>query len=248
LSPASVDLLDMSADNIYLRVDKALISEAEARAIFLNEQSHQALATNDGRGCVWLIKGAFGEAVLKRYRRGGLIGKVLKQSYRWSSAETTRSLAEFELLTQLRAKGLNVPKPIAAMAKRGGFFYQAMILTERIAAQRSLQQWVREEIATAPWELVGQTVAKLHKLGAQHADLNASNILFDANNTAWVIDWDKGAIRPYDEQWTTAVLMRLKRGLMKYRGTHSEAEVEKGFEHLMNAYRKAMIEPGKTAA
>ena len=47
----------------------------------------------------------------------------------------------------------------------------------------------------APWEATGRLVARFHRAGLDHADLNAHNILFDGAGQGWMIDFDRGALR-----------------------------------------------------
>ena len=51
-----------------------------------------------GRGATYAIDAPFGAAVLRRYRRGGAVARVLKDSYVWTGADHARPLREFRLL------------------------------------------------------------------------------------------------------------------------------------------------------
>ena len=60
-------------------------------------------------------------------------------------------------------------------------------------------------------------------MGVHHADLNANNIVFDAQETVYVLDFDRGRIRDVAGGWINAVLQRLLRSLNKLhlkRGLH----------------------------
>lgn len=48
-----------------------------------------------------------------------------------------------------------------------------------------------------------------------HADLNAWNILLDAHADVWLIDFDRGRLRPPAVSWQQANLARLRRSLEK---------------------------------
>src|SRR5690606_12669560 len=86
-----------------------------------------------GRQAAWFVQGDFGSAVLRHYRRGGLIAKLSANRYIWTGATATRSFAEFQLLCFMYKVGLPVPRPLAAAYWRQGCTYRAAILVQRIA-------------------------------------------------------------------------------------------------------------------
>ena len=91
----------------------------------------------------------------------------------------------------------------------------------------------------APWEETGRLIARFHREGLEHADLNAHNILFDGNGRGWLIDFDRGRLRIPATGWRRGNLQRLHRSLMKLRGQRSEQEVERDFQRLRGAYEMA---------
>jgi len=134
----------------------------------------------------------------------------------------------------LREKKLPVPMPFAAWYRREGMRYRAAILMQRLPGVRSFAALAAEE--DAPWEQVGQLVARFHRAGLDHADLNAHNILFDADGRGWMIDFDRSRLRIPATAWRQANLQRLQRSLHKRRGARSVAEVDAGFARLRSAY------------
>ena len=194
-----------------------------------------------GRGSAWFIEAPFGGAVLRHYRRGGLAARVSADRYLWHGAARTRSFAEFRLMRHLRAEGLPVPQVLAAYYVRRGLSYRAAILMERIEGVRSLADRAQVAGHGAPWEETGRMIARFHRAGLDHADLNAHNILFDANARGWLIDFDRGQIRILATGWRERNLKRLKRSLLKLRGARSVDEVEKDFARLRRAYDLAWL-------
>ena len=87
-----------------------------------------------------------------------------------------------------------------------------------------------------PWEDAGQLVARFHRAGVDHADLNAHNILFDAQGRGWMIDFDRAQLRIPATPWREGNLQRLQRSLRKQRGTRSVEQVDAGFAQLRAAY------------
>lgn len=189
-----------------------------------------------GRGSAWFVDAPFGATVLRHYRRGGLVARVSADRYLWTGSQRTRSFAEFRLMRRLRAEGLPVPHALAACYLRNGLGYRAAILMERIEGVRSLADRALVAGEGAPWEEVGRMIARFHRAGLDHADLNAHNILIDANGHCWLIDFDRGQIRILATGWRERNLRRLKRSLLKYRGERSVEMVERDFARLRRAY------------
>ena len=130
-----------------------------------------------------------------------------------------------------------MPLPFAAYYRREGLHYRAAILMQRLPGVRSLAALASE--GDAPWEQAGQLVARFHRAGLDHADLNAHNVLFDADGRGWMIDFDRSRLRIPATAWRQANLQRLLRSLRKRRGTRSMAEVDAGFARLRAAYDAA---------
>src|SRR5690625_2938237 len=96
-----------------------------------------------GRQAAWFIDADFGRAVLRHYRRGGLVARLSKDRYIWRSAKTTRSFAEFYILARMHSKNLPVPRPLAAAYWRSGISYRAAIMIERIEQARTLTEVIQ---------------------------------------------------------------------------------------------------------
>jgi len=122
---------------------------------------------------------------------------------------------------------------------RGGMGYRAAILIERLPDVRSLADRAQVAGKDAPWEETGRLVARFHRAGLDHADLNAHNILFNPQGKGWLIDFDRGALRIPATRWRENNLMRLQRSLLKLRGSRSREEVLQDFAHLRRAYDTA---------
>lgn len=198
----------------------------------------EAESKRGGRGAVWLVRGEFGEAVLRHYRRGGLIGRLNADRYLWSGAEATRSFREFRLLAALRDRGFPVPTPLVAGFRRHGAYYRADLLTLLIPDAQTLAQRLRSDFPeTAIWERIGATLARFHAAGVWHADLNAHNLMIDARDEVWLIDFDRGELRVPEADWQLANLARLERSLLKL-----EAGAHPGWasawEALLVGYRR----------
>jgi len=189
-----------------------------------------------GRGGAWFVDAPFGAAVLRRYLRGGWAASVSRDAYLWNGSGHVRSFAEFRLTRALHARGLPVPRAIAACYWRQGSTYRAAILVERLIGVHSLAERASVAGDGAPWEETGRLVARFHRAGLDHADLNAHNILFDATGHGWLIDFDRCRIRIPETRWRERNLSRLQRSLLKLRGLREEDAVRRDFARLRGAY------------
>lgn len=190
-----------------------------------------------GRGAAWFVRGEAGDAVLRHYRRGGLMARLGREDYTWLGESRVRSLAEFRLLGELHREGLPVPAPLVAGYWRRGWGYRAAILVQRIAGARPLSQWLQGDADGAPWEAVGDMLARFHLAGLDHADLNADNVLVDDQGQPWLIDFDRCARRSAAGGWRGRNLRRLERSLAKI---GRDGRWRPGFARLQRAYAAAL--------
>jgi 3-deoxy-D-manno-octulosonic acid kinase len=168
-----------------------------------------------GRGSAALIDAHGRQLVLRHYRRGGLVQKLIADRYWWRGAQRTRSFAEWHILFELWQAGVPVPAPVAAGYRRNGRWYTADILMEQIKDARSLAEHLQAvALPLAQWVTIGRAVRELHSQGVWHADLNAHNVLLDVHRKVWLIDFDR-ARRRKPGLWVDANLARLYRSIEK---------------------------------
>jgi 3-deoxy-D-manno-octulosonic acid kinase len=168
-----------------------------------------------GRGGVQLIATPAGECVLRHYRRGGMVAALMGDRYLWRGANATRCFTEFRLLAEIARLGLPGPAPVAARYQKSGLFYRADLVTRRIADAQTLAECLSAGKLDA--ELARETgalVARFHRAGIWHADLNAHNVLV-TSTALYLIDFDRGRLRAPAEAWRLANLERLHRSLLK---------------------------------
>jgi len=171
-----------------------------------------------GRQAAWFVQGQGWQGVLRRYRRGGMIARISRDAYLWNGESRTRSFREYRLLAALRAQGLPVPAPLAAAYWRQGPIYRAAIVVERIPGVRPLAQALSEPL----WQPVADAIARMHRAGVWHADLNAFNILIGNDGRVWLIDFDRGTQGALTDRQRQANLERLRRSLRKVGGEAGE--------------------------
>ena len=193
--------------------------------------------SGSGRGGAWYIDDtSHGPCVLRHYLRGGLVAAFNRDRHLWRGADRVRSFAEFRLMRELRKRGLPLPEPIAASYVREGMGYRAAILMERLVGVRTLADMAAADRAGVPWEDAGRLVARFHREGLEHADLNAHNILYDEAGRGWLIDFDRSRMHIPATGWRMRNLARLERSLLKLRGARAEAGVREDFARLRAGY------------
>ncbi len=193
--------------------DDALLSHAEP-ALFA--PAAQASRASGGRGATLFIDCAGHACVVRHYYRGGLIGRLFNDQFFWSGESVTRCFREWLLLEQLFNMGLPVPRPVAARYIRSGFIYRADLITARLPGVESLAtRLARGSVTAEVWTRVGECIARFHAAGVWHADLNAHNIQIDAAGQIFLLDFDRGRIRPVARGWQQSNLARLHRSLQK---------------------------------
>lgn len=167
-----------------------------------------------GRQAAWFVDGVHGPAVLRHYRRGGLRARFGPDAYCWLGEARVRSFAEVRVLDHLCRAGIRVPAPLAAAYWKSGLSYRAAILVARIPGAKALAgQLDRVDPA-----VVARAIAALHAAGVWHADLNAFNILLDAQEQVWLIDFDRARLGPISAAQARRNLLRLQRSLVKVCG------------------------------
>jgi len=203
----------LSAGRATILYDDALLGHAD-EALFSPPACTPAVG---GRGAAWIVPAIgdeAGEWVLRHYRRGGLPAKLVSDLYLWPGLALTRPWREWQLLSELHALGLPVPRPVAARVTRAFLGYRGDLITRRIPAARSLAELIRDR-AGIPWREIGACIRRFHAAGVWHADLNAHNILVDQETAVWLIDFDRGERRRPAPGWQQANLERLSRSLRK---------------------------------
>jgi 3-deoxy-D-manno-octulosonic acid kinase len=169
-----------------------------------------------GRGSAWYIEARGGAAywVLRHFRRGGFVARLLTDWYAWSGAESTRSFRELRLLGEIEAFGLPAVRGIAARYVRSGLGYRADLLTVGLPGAQTLATLLPTTPALALWERIGATLRAFHDAGIFHADLNAHNVLIVDGRDVFLVDFDRGERRA-PGAWREANLARLKRSIEK---------------------------------
>ena len=195
-----------------------------------------------GRGAVLIVPHGDETWVVRHYRRGGYVQRFIEDHYIWLGTERSRSFREWRLLRRLHNAGLPVPNPIAAHVHRIGALYTADIITTYLPDTRKLSAFIAEHAVPRDcWRRIGRMVRAVHEHGVDHPDLTAHNILLDARDQLFLVDFDNAHVKP-PGPWQRAGVERLQRSLRKVAvetGTEYDpaawAEIEAGYAETPGA-------------
>ncbi|MGF1545733.1 MAG: 3-deoxy-D-manno-octulosonic acid kinase [Thiotrichales bacterium] len=194
-----------------------------------------------GRGGAYFIGVGDRIGVMRHYRRGGLIGRVVRDEYLWLGLERSRPWREWNLLAELFDSGLPVPRPVAAHVSRHGCYYRGALLTLALPNTQSIAERARRtELPEEIWHRIGTVIHAFHEYGVRHPDLNAHNILADENGEIFLIDFDKGkaCIGALSTRSAHGNLARLRRSLDKLVGNGLILPVNaRSWGALLDGYR-----------
>lgn len=193
-----------------------------------------------GRGAAYFLRNEAGTGwVLRHSRRGGIVAHISDDSYLWLGLSRSRVFREFRLLAELHGRDLPVPEPVAARVVRRGLMYRGDLITVEVPNARPLADWLADTaLPEQRWQAIGATIARFHHAGVYHHDLNARNILLDADGAITLIDFDKSALRR-PGRWCRQNLARLRRSLDKIAGRKPGLHFrDQDWRHLQTGYHQ----------
>jgi 3-deoxy-D-manno-octulosonic acid kinase len=195
------------------------------------------LATGAGRCPPRVVTFGAEPWILRHYTRGGLVARVVEDSYVWTGPDRTRAFREWRLLGELQKRGLPVPRPVAARVARSGLTYRADLITVQIDGAVPMSALLaRGELGPATMRAVGRCIARFHRAGVWHADLNAHNVQIDPQGRVFLLDFDRGCLRTPRERWQRGNLRRLRRSILKTAGSADSAAANPAWEDLVAGY------------
>jgi 3-deoxy-D-manno-octulosonic acid kinase len=173
-----------------------------------------------GRGAAHRVRlpGGLG-AVLRCYRRGGLLARVVRETYVGPGARPFRELA---VTAEARRRGVAAAEVLAARVE-GRLTYRGAIVTAEVPdavpvveALRRADDDRRRALAAA----VARVVAAMHRAGVFHADLNLTNLVTRGappGVDVTVLDFDRARVgrAPLGRRARRRNLRRLARSLRK---------------------------------
>lgn len=225
---------------LYDRAELNQISDATfAPATWKSATPVSGYLQSAGRGNTVILSDGQRHFVLRHYRRGGMAAHISQDAYLWLGEDRTRSFMEFRLLAGLVRMGLPVPPPIAARYQRHGIFYSADIITALVPHIQPLASRILESVDRCFWERIGAGIARFHRAGVNHADLNAYNVQVDRNDEILMLDFDRGRTMQ-EGSWQRSNLARLQRSLEKVKRLDPRSNFSAdAWEALMSGYSDA---------
>lgn len=188
-----------------------LARESKAIEPFLLGNRDGARGEAGGRGAILRFPLESGEGVLRTYRRGGLVARILKDTY-----GTNRMRREFEITSWLYARGAAVPEPLGTVWERCWGLYRGAIATRLVPGETLLAYLESHNDCASVLHECGRRIREMHDLGVWHADLQVLNILVGGGRV-WLIDFDNARRLPALSDLARARnLLRLRRSLEKH--------------------------------
>lgn len=191
-----------------------------------------------GRGTTRFITHEGNDWVLRHYHRGGLVGNFLRDQFLWLGEAKTRPVAEWDLLWAIQQDQLPAPAPVAARYVRQGFWYTADLITVRLPnvvpfSTRLAEVGADENV----WRSVGVCIGRFHAAGYFHADLSTHNLQIGADDTIYLLDFDRGAHRQ-PGNWQQQNLERLHRSCLKISRDSTIRFHADDWQALLGGYRE----------
>ncbi len=210
-------------------------------------RSSDARSLSGGRGSAFIVVvPGIGDVVIRRYLRGGLIGKLCLDSYLFP----TRPTRELAVLAYARSRDVPVPEVLGASVMSAGLLgYRGRIATRMIPDSRTLPVFIVEKgedgrRITGVLRKSGAAIRRMHEAGIAHADLNMNNILIASDGAPFIIDFDKATVhRELGTRNRLRNLRRLLRSARKLAGLglgFSDADYETILEGYCGGDRQSL--------
>ena len=213
-----MNIKEYRADNLAILYNGDLLSEFSPLIFHRCAIKRAGRVDKTGRGETFFFRHHEIHLVQKRYKRGGLYRHFVDETYLFVNLPLTRMWQEFNLLMHMHKSGLPVPEPVAVRCHRcSGIGYRGDLITRKIAQADTLACRLSEgPLPARGWQAIGRTIRAFHDGRVNHADLNASNIMLDARERVYLIDFDKSRIETSrGDDWKLSNLCRLLKSLNK---------------------------------
>lgn len=189
-----------------------------------------------GRGNTYFFDVSGTAYALRHYRRGGLAAAVMQDRYLNLGEARSRPFREFRVTQRLQRLGLPVAPVVAARYAPSGLLSRGDLITRRLSGVSTLAETLGRSPDAVDWAGLGGTLARFHRVGLHHADLNAHNLLLDERGQWFLIDFDRASFRERG-LWQDANLVRLRRSILKVCDSLSRNFEESRWMAMLEGYR-----------
>jgi 3-deoxy-D-manno-octulosonic acid kinase len=182
-----------------------------------------------GRGAAYRVRVGDVAALVRHYRRGGLVARLVDDSY--VRAGEPRPLRELRASAAVRAAGVPSPEVLAAVVYARGAIYRGDLATRFVPDSSDLAaltwgsaRWP-EPLRTAAWRAAGALLRRAFAAGVRHPDLNLRNILVTHTGDrtcALLLDLDRVRLAAVADVARHAMLERLHRSRRKLEAAAGE--------------------------
>jgi len=195
-------------------------AEADLKAILgcIQKPGELELSVLGGRKSVsYADLGGVGRVAIKSYTRGGIFGFLVRKTY--LNLGSARPRAEFEIMCSARDLGVNIPEPVGFVL-RGLLFYRGWLISKEVEQKHTLAELSLQN-EDAAREVMQELVRQINILienGIYHIDLHPGNVLVDASNKVFILDFDK-AYYAKSARWALRdrYIFRWRRAQIKHR-------------------------------
>jgi len=196
----------------------------------------------EGRGTTLFVKHQDQNLVHRHYCRGGMVRHINHDTFFDIGLTQSRPYRELTLLRYMHNLNLAVPMGVAGFVQRTAFGYRADLITARIPHSSDVHSHIlNQPLHTGVWQNIGSAIRHMHNAQVYHHDLNIKNIMLDAQQTVWLIDFDRCDKRD-GEQWKQANLQRLRRSLDKQKTKYPKYHFEEhDWQALVQGYRESSV-------
>jgi 3-deoxy-D-manno-octulosonic acid kinase len=178
-----------------------------------------------------------GSWILRHYRRGGYVARMLGDLYLSGTPAMSRAFREWQLLARCTRLELPVPRPVAACVMTVGPFVRQDLITWQIPDAVALSAAL-DRGDEVDWRSVGVAIGRCHAAGLDHADLNAHNLMLSPQGVM-VLDLDRGRLRTPAKPWQQANLQRLRRSLEKLARIAGRQVAEADWDALLEGHSQS---------
>lgn len=228
----------MTLGNIKYLINSDFLSEfdqSEIEVLFDRTliEKQQNVEKASGRGQTLLFCAKDKHLVLRQYRRGGFLGKFVKNTFFVFDTFQHRAFDEFRMLLNMLNMGLPVPTPAVAREIKTPFGIKQDIVIQRLSGYKDLSYFIKERLLTDD-ELVsiGKTIKRFFDNNILHTDLNIRNILLNESGAVYIIDFDKCYIKTMQKDDKEKIINRLLRSFIKEKTQKSANFEEDKFKIL----------------